>query len=96
MIEEEAEKYAAESLKGFIEYIYLDQAERKIEEAVLFGYKKATEWHDLRKNPKDLPKGHKVVLNQSGMQTESDPNKGFLGFGGCGIIAWTDVPFFKE
>ena len=54
------------------------------------------EWHDLRKNPKDLPEGHKIVLNQSGMSTEYDPDRGFLGFGGCGIIAWTDVPFFKE
>ena len=62
MIEEEAEKYAEESLKGFREYIYLDQAERKIEEAVLFGYRKATEWHDLEKNPDDLPKKGKLVI----------------------------------
>ena len=48
MIEEDAERYAEESLKGFREYIYLDQAERKIEEAVLFGFNKANEWHLLK------------------------------------------------
>lgn len=53
-------------------------------------------WHDLRKNPKDLPKGHKVVLNQVGAQTTYDPGRGFLGFEGCGIRAWTDIPLFKD
>lgn len=48
MFEKEAEEYAEESLKGFREYIYLDQAERKIEEAVLFGFDKANEWHFVK------------------------------------------------
>lgn len=55
-----------------------------------------TQWHDLEKDPNDLPKGHKVVLNQVGAPTTYDPDRGFLGFGGCGIRAWTDVPLFKE
>jgi len=61
-----------------------------------FGYNEANEWHDLRKNPNDLPKGHKVVLNQIGEKTTYDPDRGFLGFGGCGIIAWKEIPLFKE
>lgn len=54
------------------------------------------QWHDLRKDPKDLPKGHKVVLNQVGMATQYDPNRGFLGFGGAGIIAWCELPTFEK
>ena len=54
------------------------------------------QWHDLRKNPKDLPKGYRVVLNQVGAPTNYDPKRGFLGFGGIGIIAWCEIPLFKE
>ena len=30
-------------------------------------------WHDLRKNPKDLPNGYRAVLNQEGKTTIYDP-----------------------
>lgn len=53
------------------------------------------EWHDLQKNPNDLPKGHKVVLNQVGARTTYEPKRGFLGFEGAGIRAWCDIPLFK-
>ena len=46
-----------------------------------------TKWHDLRKNPKDLPKGYRAVLNQTGMITTYDPDRGFLGIEGMGVIA---------
>ena len=52
------------------------------------------QWHDLRKNPEDLPHGYKVVLNQVGAATIYDPNRGFLGFNGTGVIAWCNVPIF--
>ena len=26
----------------------------------------------------------------------SDPERGFLGLGGIGIIAWCEIPLFKE
>ena len=54
------------------------------------------QWHNLRKDPNDVPKGHRVVLNQVGMATTYDPNRGFLGFEGCGITAWCEIPQFKE
>lgn len=56
----------------------------------------ATKWHDLRKDPKDLPPAHRIVLNQVGMATQYDPKKGFLGFGGAGIIAWCEIPTYNE
>lgn len=75
---------------------YIDIHER-IKQAFLAGLKAGRpQWHDLRKDPKDLPKGHKVVLNQVGMATQYDPNRGFLGFGGAGIIAWCEIPTFDK
>ena len=55
-----------------------------------------TEWHDLRKDSNDLPNGYRVVLNQVGMTTQYDPDRGFLGFGGAGIIAWCKIPVFDK
>ena len=53
-------------------------------------------WHDLRKDPNDLPNGYKVVLNQAGMPTNYDPNRGFLGLDGVGVIAWCEIPKYIE
>lgn len=74
------------------------RAEHKNEiQAFLAGLKAGRpKWHDLRKDPKDLPNGHRVVLNQVGMATQYDPNRGFLGFGGAGIIAWCEIPTFDK
>ena len=49
-------------------------------------------WHDLRKNPKDLPNGYRAVLNQDGKTTIYDPSRGFLGLEGAGVIAWCEIP----
>ena len=53
-------------------------------------------WHDLRKDPNDLPNGDRVVLNQVGMATRYDPNRGFLGLDGIGVIAWCEMPKYTE
>lgn len=53
-------------------------------------------WHDLRKNPNDLPKGYRAVLNQAGMITTYDPDRGFLDLEGIGVIAWCEIPTFEE
>ena len=55
-----------------------------------------TKWHDLRKNPNDLPKGYRAVLNQAGMFTTYDPDRGFLGIEGIGVIAWCEIPTFTD
>ena len=57
---------------------------------------KANEWHDLRKDPKDLPNGYRDVLNQVGMATKYDPTRGFLGLDGIGVIAWREIPIFEK
>ena len=53
-------------------------------------------WHDLRKDPNDLPNGDRVVLNQVGMATRYDPHRGFLGLDGIGVIAWCEMPKYTE
>lgn len=53
-------------------------------------------WHDLWKDPNDLPNGDRDVLNQVGMATRYDSNRGFLGFDGIGVIAWCEIPKFEE
>ena len=46
--EEKAEEYAKKSLKGFREYIYLDQAETKIEDVYLAGlHEGQPKWHNV-------------------------------------------------
>ncbi len=73
------------------------ETEKEIKESFLAGLKASRpKWHDLRKDPKDLPNGHRVVLNQVGMATQYDPRRGFLGFGGAGIIAWCEIPTYTE
>lgn len=62
-LEHKAEEYAKKSLKGFREYIYLDQAETKIEDAYIAGaIENGVQWHDLRKDPNDLPKDDRFVI----------------------------------
>jgi hypothetical protein len=93
--------------KTYEEYYYktyyvslnIGEEERKKEVIDIFlaGLKAGRlQWHDLRKDPNDLPNGYKVVLNQVGMDTQYDPNRGFLGFGGIGIIAWCEIPSFDK
>lgn len=55
-----------------------------------------TKWHDLRKNPNDLPRDYEIVLNQDGNETTYTSKRGFLGFGGIGLIAWCEKPKFEE
>lgn len=58
-----------------------------------------TRWHDLRKDPSDLPVGE--VLNQDGKVVWYD---GGIGVWRCtendticsSIIAWCEIPTFKE
>lgn len=62
------------------------------------------EWHDLRKNPKDLPEPHSTVLDENGDKIE------YIGHGKWEVyseyyeryievdppIAWCEVPTFEE
>ena len=94
--EELADKYAEEYFGKKIELVDLWKV-KTYKDAFLTALKVGRpQWHDLRKDSQDLPKGHKVVLNQVGMATQYDPNRGFLGFGGAGIIAWCETPIFDK
>lgn len=99
-LEKKAEKYRISKRKEIIDnddFEKLDRFDENVEEAYIAGAREnGVEWHDLRKDPTDLPKGHRVVLNQVGAQTNYDPKRGFLGFEGVGVIAWCEIPLFKE
>ena len=61
MFEKEAEEYAEKYQDLKQEFV----AEQSFKDGAEFGYNKAKEedkWHDLRKNPKDLPKDFIRVL----------------------------------
>ena len=76
-----------------IENLYSEE----LKQAFLAGLKAGRpEWHDLREDPNDLPNVDKVVLNQVGMATRYDPNRGFLGLDGIGVIAWCEIPKYTE
>lgn len=98
MTDEEMAKEYADTVKCEWENdTYWVDCRDKVTDAFLAGLKAASpKWHDLREDPNDLPNGYRVVLNQVGMATQYDPNRGFLGFGGAGIIAWCEIPIFDK
>ena len=59
-------------------------------------------WHDLRKNPNDLPDGYAVVLNQHGVQVTYDymynvwRNDDANNYICEDVVAWTEIPKFEE
>ena len=75
---------------------YNYDSEKDLEEAYLSGLKAdRLKWHYLRKNPKYLPNGHRTIFNQSGKITNYDPNRGFLGLDGIGVIAWCEIQKYE-
>ena len=47
---------------GFQTESFEDEVKKSFKDGAEFGYNKANEWHDLRKNPDDLPKDCKGKL----------------------------------
>lgn len=95
-IEQNAEEYARKSLSKDCCDLKLEVYKKTIQAYIAGATENGTQWHDLRKDPNDLPKGRSVVLNQVGARTNYDPNRGFLGFEGVGIKAWCEIPLFEE
>ena len=69
MFEKEAEEYLkAQCKKRKEEYVirmpevYIADIPQAFKDGAEFGYNKANEWHDLRKDPNDLPKPTTPVL----------------------------------
>ena len=65
---------------------------------VMFATENGIQWHDLRKDPNDLPDTDRIVH----IQTMSDTGKAYYDEGwhssqiGGIIIAWCEEPQFKE
>ena len=68
---ERAEEYRKSLKQRLIDednFERLEMFDENVEEAYLAGLKasKETKWHDLRKNPNDLPQVHSTVLDENG------------------------------
>lgn len=95
------DKELAEKYEEKIDYIEVNDDGKRIydsidiQQAYIAGLKtgRKEKWHNLRKNPKDLPNGYRAVLNQEGKTTIYDPSRGFLGLDGAGVIAWKEITF---
>ncbi len=70
-----------------------------IEQAFLAGLKAGRpQWHDLRKDPKDLPKGNYsvlVIIDYLALGKEYAIREN-LKEDSKGVIAWCEIPRFKE
>ena len=106
MFEKEAEKYCIH--QKLLEDVR-DNICKAFEDGATFGYQKGVQkldkkWHDLRKNPKDLPEPHSTVLDENVDKIE------YIGYDKWEVyseyyeryievdppIAWCEVPTFKE
>ena len=102
MFEKEAEEYCIhQSLLDDVR----DNICKAFEDGATFGYQKGVQkWHDLRKDPNDLPKYNSTVLDEDGNKIE------YVGYGKWEVysdyyeryieidppIAWCEVPTFEE
>ena len=104
---ERAEEYRKSLKQKLIdedEFERLEMFDENVEEAYLAGLKAARKemWHDLRKNPDDLPEIYMGVLNQNGMNVVYDyTNKVWRNDNADEYIcddpiAWCEIPTFEE
>ena len=104
---ERAEEYRKSLKQKLIdedEFERLEMFDENVEEAYLAGLKAARQemWHDLRKNPNDLPEIYMGVLNQNGMNVVYDyTNKVWRNDNADEYIcddpiAWCEIPTFEE
>ena len=104
---ERAEEYRKSLKQKLIdedEFERLEMFDENVEEAYLAGLKAARQemWHDLRKNPNDLPEIYMGVLNQNGMNVVYDyTNKVWRNDNAIECIcddpiAWCEIPTFEE
>ena len=101
---ERAEKYARENKRVIQCSCHNYDSEKDLEEAYLAGIKAASKekWHDLRKNPKDLPDACLNIVNQDGDKVRydyvyevwrTDDANDYI----CDDpIVWCEIPTFEE
>ena len=104
---ERAEEYRKSLKQKLIdedEFERLEMFDENVEEAYLAGLKAARQemWHDLRKNPDDLPEIYMGVLNQNGMNVVYDYTNKVWRYDNAieyicdDPIAWCEIPTFEE
>ena len=103
---EEYRKSLKQKLIDEDEFERLEMFDENVEEAYLAGLKAARKemWHDLRKNPNDLPLVHSTILDENGDKVE------YIGYGEWQAyseyyekyikvdtpIVWCEIPTFEE
>lgn len=103
MFEKEAKEYE----DNYIKSAYCERVKDTWRNGAVFGYNKANEWHDLRKNPDDLPpikEGCKyvsisVLTNEEQIVFYSYKVNCWLDFNLNEIPpfkAWCNIPKFEE
>ena len=101
-----AEEYANTVKCEWENDTYYVDCRDEVEEAFLAGLKAARQemWHDLRKNPNDLPLVHSTILDENGDKVE------YIGYGEWQAyseyyeryikvdtpIVWCEIPIFEE
>lgn len=102
--EEIAEEYFKTTYPA---YIGCDKFTEYIKDAVIYGLKVRTKWHDLRQNPNDLPKRDKRFLSNISISVMTQENNFACYYfddkkwysHGVEItppIAWCEIPQFEE
>jgi hypothetical protein len=107
--EEMAEEYADEKCKDCYMCSYSEhknpykicQRRKDVKQAFLAGLKAGRpQWHDLRKNPNDLPEDGRIVSDQEGNNVRyvERLNKWFYRHRTCkaNVIAWCEIPTFDK
>lgn len=108
MFEKEAEEFV-DSKKSFWRQgrTCIDSVKQAYQQGAEFGCNKANEWHDLRKNPDDLPEDGIQVLSEKGdiviyksdcfLWFEYSPNEDNIRLRNWEKpIAWCEKPKFEE
>lgn len=102
MTDEKLEKEAGEYAKPFHDMTRYDYVEERthVRQAYIAGFHAGQpKWHDLRKDPNDLPKDSKEVLiitSDNRKHTGFYDNGWFCQDSGGIVIAWCEIPTFKE
>ena len=87
-----------------------EQIEDTFVRGAICGYNKATEWHDLRKNPSDIPEQENEIYSKEVwvFDIRGRYHTGIFSYGlyaesgslnswvGTQPIAWCEIPQFKE
>ena len=99
-----AEEYARENKRIIKCSCHNYDSEKDLEEAYLAGLKAARKemWHDLRKNPNDLPEENQEVLvlftlpdkSKNDVITAQFENNDFNFVDLQDVIAWCEIPTF--